>query len=314
MEGYLQKERSLKFASYAGAEGFGGQDMSARTIFAPGKRRRINLVAACLNLWAPCALFMSLYCALSFKFHYQNPVWARLLIVIYFGIAITICVYTAYKRRKKEREGVWLAYTSISCVISVIAATVAGCLNFTYNQLPYYEINSLNTYPNVNPAGDWGQELMDAGRAYFADGSGLDMKKTIGFKNTDVFCVAPIVVGDTKMSHYDFWAVGKNCCSGVSSDFRCGQFNNPHARSGLRMVWDEDRPFYRLAVQQAEAVYNIQSPHPLFFYWIQDPVAEMAGYVEAGWRYYLLGCATHFALNLFAVLACTVIFSKIGSL
>ena len=41
---------------------------------------------------------------------------------------------------------------------------------------------------------------------------------------------------------YDFWAVGLNCCSGVASDFRCGEFNNLHARSSdwPRLVYDVD--------------------------------------------------------------------------
>ena len=36
---------------------------------------------------------------------------------------------------------------------------------------PFYDVENLNTYPSVNPAREKGQQLMDAGRVYFADGA-----------------------------------------------------------------------------------------------------------------------------------------------
>jgi len=75
---------------------------------------------------------------------------------------------------------------------------------------------------------------------------------------------------------------------------------------------DEDRPFYRLAVQEAEAVYGISSPHPLFFYWMQDPLGEQKAYRDDGYKYFLLGVFSHFAFNLFCVLCATIGFSKLG--
>ena len=147
---------------------------------------------------------------------------------------------------------------------------------------------------------------------YFADGAKLDGTKAMGFKNLDLYCVAPIVNGNEVMSTYDFWAVGLNCCSGVSSDFRCGEFNSPHARAGLRLMRDDQRPFFRLAVQQATAAYHIKSTHPLFFYWLQDPVGEMTAYRDDGFKYYLLGIFTHFAFNLFCCTVAVVGFSRIG--
>jgi len=204
-------------------------------------------------------------------------------------------------------------FAAVAFGLAVFLATTFGDMNFWYNMQPFYDIENLNTYPSVNPAREKGQQLMDAGRVYFSDGTGLDMRKAMGFKNLDLYCVAPIVHGQDQLASYDFWAVGLNCCSGVSSDFRCGEFNNPHARSGLRLMRDDQRPFFRLAVQQAEAAYNIKATHPLFFYWMQDPVAEMNSYRDDGFKYYLLGIFTHFAFNLFCVVCAVVGFSKIGA-
>lgn len=102
---------------------------------------------------------------------------------------------------------------------------------------PYYDIENLNTYPSINPAQEKGQQYMDAGRVYFADGTHLDKDFAHAFMNLDLYCVAPIVNGDDPLETYDFWAVGINCCSGVSPDFRCGEFNNPHARAGLSFTY-----------------------------------------------------------------------------
>merc|ERR1719443_992372 len=116
----------------------------------------------------------------------------------------------------------------------------------------------MNSYPSVNPATKRGQQMMDSGRVYFAPGTALDVKKSMGFKNHDTYCVAPITNGCDKLPTYDFWAVGVNCCNGASTAFRCGDFNNPHARSGLRVIREDQHPFFRLAVKQAEAAYNIK--------------------------------------------------------
>jgi hypothetical protein len=136
----------------------------------------------------------------------------------------------------------------------------------------------------VNPATSSGQQLMDAGAVFFAHGSYLDFTKAISFSSGSKYCVVPIVLGKPERADYDFWAVGIDCCdehprgntfptvAGEPQKFHCGDYNNPNARAGLRMMNTALRPYFRLAVEQAEAAYDIKAPHPLFFYWMEDPI------------------------------------------
>jgi len=279
--------------------------------FITGKRRRINLVAICLNIFMPWFLFVATFMALSFSLHYNYPMFAWSLVVV--GVIISIALATmAFLSRSRGKDPMWYTFAAGACFLAAVIGAVIGDINFHYHMAPYYDIQNLNTYVSTNPALQRGQELMDAGQVYFSDGTRLDNHKSIGFKNLDLYCVAPIVNGDDELASYDFWAVGINCCSGVASDFRCGEFGNPHARSGLRLMRDDQRAFYRLAVQQAEAKFKIRATHPLFFTWMQDPVVEMNNYRDNGFKYFLLGIFTHFAFNLFCVVCAVVGFSKIG--
>jgi len=280
-------------------------------IFTPGKRRRINAVAICVNLLLPWLVFCLVHWTMSFVVHYQHPTVAW-LVVLAGLLCAGVTLFLAYRAKHTDQDPMWYTFFTGALLLAVISGCILGDMNFWYNMQPFYDIENLNTYPAVNPAREKGQQLMDAGRAYFSEGSVLDMRKGMAFKNLDLYCVAPIVNGQQQLATYDFWAVGINCCSGVSSDFRCGEFNNPQARAGLRLMRDDQRPFFRLAVQQAEAAYNIKATHPLFFYWMQDPVAAMNYYRDDGLKYYLLAIFSHFAFNLFCVLCAVFGFSKIG--
>lgn len=75
---------------------------------------------------------------------------------------------------------------------------------------------------------------------------------------------------------------------------------------------DDQRPFFRLAVQQAEAAYNIKASHPLFFHWMQDPVAETMSYKASGLSHALMAVSGHFVFNLLCVAGVSWAFSKIS--
>eukprot|EP00929_Paragymnodinium_shiwhaense_P084661 TRINITY_DN4528_c0_g1_i1.p1 TRINITY_DN4528_c0_g1~~TRINITY_DN4528_c0_g1_i1.p1 ORF type:complete len:307 (-),score=86.06 TRINITY_DN4528_c0_g1_i1:96-1016(-) len=286
-------------------------ELNKRDVFTPGKRRRMNLVAICINVLTPWLLFCAIYAVMSFFVHYQHPTLAWTIVLGGYAL-VGLMAFLAIRTKQRQQDPMWYTFSTIALFLAVTMATLIGDMNFWYNMQPFYDIENLNTYPSVNPAREKGQQLMDAGRVYFSEGTALDFRKAMGFKNLDLYCVAPIVSGQQQLASYDFWAVGINCCSGVSSDFRCGEFNNPQARSGLRLMRDDQRPFFRLAVQQAEAAYNIKATHPLFFYWMQDPVAQMNMYRDEGFKFYLLGIFSHFSFNLFCVICAVVGFSKIG--
>lgn len=290
-----------------------GQGVKIPGVHAPGKKKRINLVAVLLNVFAPWIVFASLYAAMSFSFRYNHAAEAYALVALGYIFVVVILALAYRAKRVQDRDPSWYLFAAITMFIAVTCSWIFGEMNFKYFMAPYYDIEGLNSYPNVNPAKQKGQQIMDAGRVYFADGAMLDRTKAMAFKNMDMYCVAPIVNGNQQLETYDFWAIGVNCCSGVASDFRCGEYNNPHARAGLRLMRDDLRPYFRLAVQQADAAYNLKSTHPLFFYWMQDPVAHMnTEYRDQGFKYYLLGIFSFFALNLFLVIVAVIGFSRVG--
>jgi hypothetical protein len=262
-----------------------------------------------------------MYAVMSFSMHYNDKLLCYLCVGIGFLIVLGICKMAVDSVGKHRADAgadpSWFVFLAAACLLAWVAGVALGDLNFFYNTEPHYEVSMLNSYPSVDPDTMPGQQVMDAGQMTFVSGSKLDLKKSMGFRNLDVYCVAPIVNNKTKskgpaVGSYDFWAVGLNCCSGAFGDFKCGEFKNPHARSGLRVMRNDQFNFYRLAVQQAEAAYNIKAMHPLFFYWMQDPVLEVAAYMDEGIKYFWMGIFTFFAFLLFLVLVAIVIFSTMG--
>merc|ERR1719162_1578090 len=136
--------------------------------------------------------------------------------------------------------------------------------------------------------------MMDAGRVEFVKDTALNLNKAYAFQNLDSYCVAPLTIhsdatgSDLPLNSYDFWAVGINCCDTDSStntvSFKCGAYKSSKASQGLRLMKDDERSFFRLAVQQATSAHQINSVHPLFFHWTTDATAELESYREKGFK------------------------------
>mmetsp|Transcript_309 Transcript_309/g.864 ORF Transcript_309/g.864 Transcript_309/m.864 type:complete len:331 (-) Transcript_309:55-1047(-) len=298
---------------------YGGAPLMAEKANAepPRHRSRINVTAVLICLVAPCILFCTVSAALSFPLRRESPALAGIAVVVAALIMVAsvyLAISTTYKRweGKTMREPFWYIFFGATMALSFTGAYGLGETNWWNNVLPYMDLQTLDTRYNVDPTTTLGQQLMDVGRVVFAEGSHVDVTRSIGFKNVDQYCVAPIVHNTPGVApeSYDFWAIGLNCCSGGSPDFHCGDYANPGARGGLRIARADQREFYRLAVQQAEAAYNMRSQHPLFFYWVADPGAELESYKADARKSFFLGNLSFFAMQLLLVLVGVVVYAK----
>lgn len=195
-------------------------------------KKRFNLVGGVFALFIPWTLFCLVVALWSFDFRYLHPA-ATVGITLIFVIPLVLMtvykviqsfralVYGRYNLVDTGDKAAWTLFILISCCVALICAFLLGNYNYQMNMRGVYDVTSMNSYVGVNPSTMRGQELMDAGQVQFIDGTNLDFKYANGFKNTDVYCVAPITFKDTVLSAYDFWAVGKNCCSDSSTtDFK----------------------------------------------------------------------------------------------
>lgn len=278
----------------------------------------MNGLAICIALFVPWLLFCTMMWARTFHLRYINP-WLILVFNLFglaFVVAIGVFTRNSFKRRlhgDTSREPNWYVFLFLSCLAAWAVGCVCGDREFYQSTEPYYDITNLFTYHEVEPGWKRGLQLLDAGKIWFVNTSRLAIPLSMGFKSTEMYCVAPVVNGNKPphLGTYDFWAVGKNCCSGNAADFHCGAFNSPTAHAGLRLTRDEDRAFYRAAVQQAEAAYSIKANHPLFFHWTEDPDKMIDKRYSDGMTHFLFWIISHFIFQFFATLMATIGFSKL---
>lgn len=304
----------------------GQQKYKPRSVpFVGGVRQRLNFVAILLCLIIPSAIFCSTFAALTLKIHHSYPALSY-GICCCAGLVTTVCVLLGSNAQRKKiwpgpegtYEPSWFIFLGGTAIFAFIVAVYCGEENYYNNTKPYWDLMSLNTYTNISPTRMRGQQLLDAGRITFSAGSSVDVTKSMSFQSVDTYCVAPITLSvpgpglPASDLTVDFWAVGKNCCASQQADYHCGEFNNPYADGGLRLMNEEDRTFFRLAVQQAESVYNIRAVHPLFFHWMQDPTAAMQNFMHQGEKWLVCGIIAHFVFQLFAVCVASLAFAKLG--
>lgn len=292
-----------------------------RSIFTPGSRIRMNIIPLFLNVLIPWAVFIFCCGLTSFSVMYTARSVVYALIALLVLLWLLLVSFVVVPQRKNNPDPTWWSYAALAIGIAAVSGIICGLHNFTTKSRPYYEIEDLKVIHQLNVRSEQGQNFMDAGVVYFAKGNELDRGRSWHFRHHKLYCVAPVVdssqqsaagEASTAIPSIDFWAVGTDCCSPSSSDFRCGSWDSSKARSAIRVLDDSAIPYYRLAVQQAETLYGLVAAHPIFFEWAEDPLAKVNGWSSTVFRDYLFMVATALVVSLFAVSLTTCRFSMIA--
>lgn len=283
------------------------------------ERHRPSQKAMFVCFLAPICIYALVSGVMSFSVHFFAPwlSWVLSLLclacVVLFGtLAFTRLRLKLAPGRGSARAPGWYVFLFATGLLAWVLGMLMGFTNYYDNTLAKAQIEDLMTYRGVDPATWTGAQLMDAGVAEFTAGSKLDVSRSIGFKNVEQYCVAPIVRDGQSPSSVEIWAVGLDCCTGHPGDFRCGEWDNPAARAGLRLMREDQRGFYRLAVTQAAATFGLKSDHPVFFFWMADPQVGLNAYQAEAVRSYVIGLLAFFAMQVFFTLVAEIVFSKLG--
>jgi len=276
-------------------------------------RKSVPSATLGMSLIVPWFVFALVYTLEFMPLHYHSPQIVNLFVLAAAMGCVCLCILAAnaWRRRLEGTDPFWHIFLAVTAILGLVVGFIGGLKNFEDNVMPYMDISNLNAYSGIDPSVSTGQQMMDAGRIKFTAGSQLNTKLSMGFKNLETYCVAPVVANaSAKPDTYDFWAVGLNCCSGHLPDFHCGEFSNPNAVSGVRLMREDYRGYFNLAVQQAEAAYNIKAEHPIFVYWLQEPLTEINAYQDDAYRVFLAGLGVSMGVQLFLLLVALFIFHK----
>lgn len=280
--------------------------MNARGLGA--RRRRFNCVPLLLALLLPWVLFCCMFALSAFYLSYTAPGAVRILQGT-LSLGCFKLLYSAWENRSRGlQEGFYPVHLSLALLVATLLGGFSGTSTYAATSGPIYAAENMATYADVDPSSitlasgevrpTRGARYMDAGKVYFKSDTALDISKSMSFKSGDIYCVAPIVNPNCKKNcGNDFWAVGINCCSEDKADFHCGEYNSKNAKSGIRMLSDTQRPYYRMAVLQAESARKVTSPHPVFFEWVQDPLAVMQEQKRAAFSQFVLWMFAFFFAN-----------------
>jgi Ca2+/Na+ antiporter len=271
------------------------------------RRHRVNCVPILGAIFLPWIVFLGVYLLIAFQVHYIAPISTNVAMACLLGLVIHYARWS-YQLYRGGNDWFFHIYLSAGFLLVILLSWALADYQFWHWLQPAFNAEHMATYVNVDPSTETtrsgvvvatpGKRYQDAGRIFFSSDTVLDFNKSMSFKLGKLYCVTPIVNKNCKKNcGYDFWAVGIDCCSEDAADFRCGEYRNPKAKAGIRAMYEWERPFYRLAVLEAEGVHDIMSKHPMFFQWVQDPIATVHRWQNIGYKRFIISMFLVFGFN-----------------
>lgn len=230
-----------------------------------------NLMKMSVVAW----VVFSITCLLFGLSYHDSSVEIWTLVLIGTGVLFIVIVQSW--RQVNESS---TARASLIVAVWLLLAVGLGCwvglFAYDFGIREYWTAQRLEARGNVlpsEPAGAYG----NAGEIVFADEARVDPGKAVGYKDTSVYCVAPIA-SDAPFDTVQFWAAGVDCC-GARGSFVCDDAWNPKAHSGVvirnqtfHVMGKDVHAQYMKAVKLAEVTYAIASAEePIFVRWVANP-------------------------------------------
>mmetsp|Transcript_38804 Transcript_38804/g.91254 ORF Transcript_38804/g.91254 Transcript_38804/m.91254 type:complete len:383 (-) Transcript_38804:43-1191(-) len=310
-----------------------GRNFSLRPLASAGQLGVLKLIQASALPFVIFAFTLMVSCNI-YRYKHENVMG----FVYFAGLAIlmaypTLAVFTliagivATKFASRVRWSAvvfwmwWPWWKFTLCVAAAMIGTRIGSGLWFSNFLPYHEVARLQAYGDVDPWRTSGDRLQDLGLAMFNESAGVDRVRSGCFKDSNVFCIAPIVRGGRVQFNeqtlpppgaYDFFMAGMDCCGCPVTEFRCGSWDSPGALGGVRVMDATEVQFYRLAAQDWAATYGKTLNRPIFFKWVENARDEWRELHGRGMNEEVLALATAafclpiicFLLNIILKLLC----------
>lgn len=244
----------------------------------------------------PWVAFIAVSCLFAFAYHHVP-------IVIWLLVILGIALCASQMQSASQRQTAQTLRLIILAMIALCVAAIVGLINYKRFFAWYWFYEDGHTYTEVNPS-EPAAGYSDASELMFTNRSHIDVTKSLGYKDVQVYCVAPILSNDPAQNNgpVQFWAAGLDCCA-ARGLFGCDDAWNPHARGGAVVpseatldggVLDN----YRRATRQAEAAFNITSAQTaIVLHWVVDPEQVRRNHFRSGVGMLLISCAVYLALS-----------------